>query len=496
MKKNLFISIAVIFTISINNVSFAQKYGNTEDDSVKCLTNTSLYQEFYKQRNFGDSYEPWLEVYKTCPASHKNVFIRGNVIVKYKITEASKAASVTAKSYQVANKKYIDAVNAYNTAAKNKATEESLAKLKSEIDATEVEKNDAYNAVDSAASVVDFYIDQLLNMWDVRAKYFGDEGYCYSHKAMDMQKYRKKNTKEIFELYGKAMQVGFGKEYTTPFFYFESAMDAEKDSILTKEDVLEAYDKASASLENLYNQNPQDTSIPKSINQLDIALLPYASCDEILPIYEKKYEGNKNDTNFLQKVCNLLDKKECTESDLFFKATEQLHSLSPTPKTAYLMAKMCDSKQMYDKVIEYLTSDAINSMPNDQIKVRCWLLLAKSFSAVNKYTESRNAAYEVVKLDPNNGMPYIIVGNMYAMSAKACGTEPQVSQRAAYWVAVDEFRKAKNADPSLAETADKLISTYSAHFPSGDDLFMMNFSEGASYTIGCWIQKSTTIRKK
>ncbi len=424
--------IGLIFALSGLSVS-AQKFGATPEDSVECIKNVSLYTEFYKQRNYNDAFGPWLETYKLCPGSHKNRFIHGSVIVGMKINQE-----------------------------KDPAKRQEL-------------------------------IDLMLDMWDKRAQYFGQESYCSGRKALAMRDYEPKKVLEIYQQFKKTVEMG-AEEYNIPFFYFESAMDAEKAGKLSKEDVLEAYDVASSTLEAMYKQNPTDTVLYHTMNNLDIAFEPYASCEEIVPLYEKKYEENKGNIAFLEKVCKVLDRKNCNESELFFKATEALHALKPTPETAYLMAKMCDGKKMFNEVITYLTDD-VEKIESGRDKIRAYLLLAKALMNVNQYAEARQAAYKAIELNPAEGKAYIFIGHMYAQSAKSCGTEPAVSQRAAYWAAVDKFRKAKEVDENSAEEADKLISVYTQQFPTGDDLFFTGVNEGTSYRVGCWIQENTIVRK-
>jgi tetratricopeptide (TPR) repeat protein len=245
----------------------------------------------------------------------------------------------------------------------------------------------------------------------------------------------------------------------------------------------------------MFKENPKDTNLKHTLANLDIAFEPYATCDEIVPLYEKKYDENKGNIEFLEKVCKVLDHKDCNDAPLFFKATEALHALKPTPKTAYLMAKMCDGKKLYNDVINYLKNDIIQ-IDNDRDQVRAYLLLAKAYSNENKFTEARNAAKKALDINPEEGKAYILIGYMYAMSAKNCGDDPQVSQKAAYWAAVDKFRKAKEVDASCAADADRLVSTYSQHFPSGDDLFFVGVAEGSTYRVGCWIQENTIVRKR
>jgi hypothetical protein len=49
-------------------------------------------------------------------------------------------------------------------------------------------------------------------------------------------------------------------------------------------------------------------------------------------------------------------------------------------------------------------------------------------------------------------------------------------------------------DPALTEDADKRIKTYSVYFPPTEVLFFYNMNEGDSYTVGCWINETTTVR--
>jgi hypothetical protein len=84
---------------------------------------------------------------------------------------------------------------------------------------------------------------------------------------------------------------------------------------------------------------------------------------------------------------------------------------------------------------------------------------------------------------------------MYA-ETRGCGDDPQVSQRAVYWAAVDQFTRAKTLDPSRTAEMNNLINLYSQHFPTGDDLFFRGIPEGSTFRVGCWIQENTTVRSR
>ena len=96
-------------------------------------------------------------------------------------------------------------------------------------------------------------------------------------------------------------------------------------------------------------------------------------------------------------------------------------------------------------------------------------------------------------LDPSfSGKAYMLMGSVWA--ASKCGGN-EIESRAKWWVAVDFYIKAKNADPSLADEADKYISTYRQYFPKQEDAFMYDIIDGSSYTVSCaGMRESTTVR--
>ena len=64
MKATRFLALAAILIFSLS--ATAQKYGKTPEDSIECITNISLYGEFYKQQNYKDAFKPWREVFIKC----------------------------------------------------------------------------------------------------------------------------------------------------------------------------------------------------------------------------------------------------------------------------------------------------------------------------------------------------------------------------------------------------------------------------------------------
>jgi tetratricopeptide (TPR) repeat protein len=165
--------------------------------------------------------------------------------------------------------------------------------------------------------------------------------------------------------------------------------------------------------------------------------------------------------------------------------------LEPTPSSAYMIGKMLLNEGKYSEAIDYLKEA---EKTNDTVVMeRSYMYIAQCYQALNNFPSARTYALKSAALDPNDGMPYMLIGDLYAESAKDCG-DNDLTSRAAFWPAVDKYIKAKQVDPKVAEEADKRIATYSNYFPATSTIFFYALKEGDTYRVECWINEDTRIR--
>lgn len=439
------------------NGSYAQKYGKTEQDSVDCLMNNSLYQEFYKQNNFKDAYEPWKKVIKVCPQYHINVYIRG--------------------------------VNILNNLIANAKTPQEK----------------------------DKYIDELISLYDARTAAFGEEGNNIARKAQTLEQYRPTQIEKIYNLYkegaekaGKDYDQQFCVQYLQATVKYLASIKATSEQMSTLFDV---YDYASETLEQAQadagsdldsaTQTNNSKLMQKSQQLLDnsksnIAAIeqiiePFASCDKIIPIYENKFKANPNDLELLKKITTNLDRKDCTENDLFFQATENLHKLQPTAKSAFMMGTMLYKKRQYSEAAKYF-QEAENSFTDRASKAKAAFRCAQILMESSSFSAARSAAYRAAGYDRSlAGKASVLVANMYLRSSVSCASNGG-KVRGAAWCAYDEAARAKSLDASVSGDANRIMGAARSQWPAKDDMFFMGLNNGASFHVGCWIGKSTTVR--
>ena len=199
-----------------------------------------------------------------------------------------------------------------------------------------------------------------------------------------------------------------------------------------------------------------------------------------------------NDVTLLKRITTILDKKDCTDSKLFLDAAVKLNELEPSPEASYsLGVKFFKDRKWSDAATFF---DQATKTDNNDRKYRAYRNLGMCYQNMGSLSRARDIFRRAAQVDPTNGEPYILIGLLYAESAKQFSGE--IESRAVYWAAVDKFVKAKNMDPSVAGRANSLISTYSQYFPPIDKIFFNDYSEGQTFQVGGWIGETTTIRAK
>lgn len=454
--KKIMVIFAVFATMSLcsTNVN-AQKYGNTEQDSMDCIMNNSLYQEFYKQKAYKDAYEPWSNVLKACPKYHINTYIRGLNILK----------------------------NLYATAT-----------------ATEKEQ----------------YFNEMLSLFDKRAEAFGEKWNNIARKAEIYELYKPNETQKIYETYTLAKQEAdnnntlLDQQYCVKYLqatikYVASITDENQRKEMMPA-IFDVYDYASSSMDNLLIQSANELDSVTQLNDtkkmaklqkevddtrsniqaLEVLIEPFASCSKIIPIYEDRFKANPNDLVLLKKITTNLESKGCMNSDLFFQATENLHALEPTPRTATLMGQMLLEKGQFEQATKYL-EESEKTSTEISTKSKAALALAQCLMKSKNYSSAREAARRAVGYNKAlAGKASLLIANMYLATP---------GQNAA-WAAYDEAARARNLDPSVANDAARIMNAAHGRFPAKSDLFFKGINIGSGVSVGGWIGGSTTVRSR
>jgi tetratricopeptide (TPR) repeat protein len=455
MKKAVFLLFIMMMSVMVPvSVLYAQEEDESDEgpggsgrygeDSVTCIMNISLYREFFKQwkasgyknETVNDAINPWRWVFLNCPKGTQNTYIDGVKIVSYLI---------------------------------GKTKDEELRSK---------------------------YVDTLMMVYDQRIQYFNKEGYVLGRKGVDLLNYRPDANQEAFEIFQRSVELE-GNKSSGPVlvFYFQTAISLVKEGKADTSVIFDTYDEISNIIDHnmkKYKDNSKKLSEWEIVqSNVEVRLEPFATCDDIVAIYTRKFEENPDDLELLKKISDLLDKKDCHENPLYFSVTTRIYELEPTPEAAYMIGKMLIVEEKYAESIEFFKQ--VEGIEDTAALVNAYKYISEAYRSLNNFPASRSFALKAAALDPTDGEPYLMIGDLYAASASDCG-DNDLTKRVAYWAAVDKYYKAKSVDPELADVAGKRIASYSVYFPAIDDIFFYGYHEGETYTVECWINETTKIR--
>lgn len=423
------------------------KYG---EDSVACITNLSLYREYFKQwksTNFKseavkDAIKPWRKVFLTCPKASQKMYLDGLDMMEYYFNKSE--GEVQAAYMDTIEMIYLQRLEYFPT-KKGRS-----------------QKGDIYGRLGT----------DIMQKMPERA----DKAYDYLKESVALEQ----DEASISSL----------------VYYFRATIRKVKNGTADETLVVDTYDELSTLIEANIDKNIDN---PKKLehwknaqSNIEKTFEPYATCDALVGIYAKKFEANPEDIDLLKKVTKILKKKKCTSSELFFSATKKLYQLEPTPQAAMLMGKMLIEEENYSEAAKYM-EEAVEMIDVDREKADILSDLGKIYYKLNQFVKARSYARQAIALNPSDGMSYILIGDMYAASANECG-DNDLTKKVAYWAAVDKYIQAKNADSELNELANKRIATYNKYFPTTETIFFHDFKEGESYKVECWINETTTVR--
>ncbi len=433
----------ILLTIALGMLSmsvFAQgKFGATPEDSTECVKNLSLYIEFYKQKNYADAIGPWREAVKICPASRKSLYINGSKMLKDF--------------------------------------------LKKEED--EAKKMELYK--------------ELMNLYDTRVVHFQQRGYVRGRQGADMMKYDKKNIRPAHDTLKVAFDLqGNKSEPGAVVYYFRSMFLLVRKKEEPEEKLFSLYDDVMKVVKFNLDKNKENekatkgwTQVETNINQM---FEKVATCEQMIPLFSKQFEAEKDNVDKLKQWLKLMDKRDCSDDPFYLKVAIRLNELEPSAEGAYAIGTSQSKEKKCGEAVKKF-SQAYELAEDDEMKVRAAMAAAKCYFNLRQLSSVRAWCNKALAVNASLGEAHILIGDAYSASAKnsECG-DNECTKKGVYWVAVDRYQKAKSVDPSVAETANKRIAQASGQFPKQSDCFFHSIAEGSSYTVGCWINETTTVR--
>lgn len=461
MKTKITLIVALLFL----GFNFASAQGNEED-----MNTLSIFSEYAKAKNYDAAYGPWMELRKRNPKFNRAIFTYGERILDHKIENSSGAEQVgfindLVAMWQERRTHFASKTPQGEFLAKACQLQYDYRKELNMSDAQLYECFDNAYKTDEATFTnpksLYTYFKLMVNLYDAGAK----------------------PAEQLFTKYDEISEKVEAevKNYTKLLNKFVPAGESEEEPKLSKADArkvrsyttyLKAYDQISSGM--------------------DKDLGDRANCENLIPLYNRNYEENKNDGLWLQRAMNRLYTKECTDDPIFVKIVEQKNKLDPNASTAYYLGILKDKEGNASEALTYY-NQAVDLEQDDYEKGKILYRIAAGFKSKGSYGQARSYYYKALEANPSMGKAHLAIAQMYASSANRCG-DTNFNKRAVYWLAAQEARKAGRVDGNLKKAAANTSANYMAKAPSKSEIFSEGNS-GATIKIGCWIGRSVTVPK-
>ncbi|NNC70441.1 MAG: hypothetical protein HKN90_06430 [Flavobacteriaceae bacterium] len=445
MMRKPFQILILFASLLIFEKAFSQeKYG---DNPEMCKEKLSEFFEYAKTEDYDYAYQPWLWVFENCPKASKNIYKYGLKIIEDRYQKSS---------------------------GEQKTIEGEL----------------------------------LNTIYEKRIQYFPDNlGKVYSDWALSLEE-RNADEETVFEKLELAFKTDPSQMSIKNLAqYFQIITDKNKDTNLqlvfdTYDDAMDAVNSKIDYHSKELEKEPDDEStsannhrinlrgLGQIENLLDNILSDIASCDKLIPLYTKNLDTYKTNGKWLRRAASRLNEKDCTDNDIYPKLVEAYVNVEPSPE-AYIFLASVLQKQGKDTDVIQNINKAIE-LENDPYKKATYLYrLARNVKNRSK-SQSRAYANRALKYRPNMGKAYLLIANLYALSANACGTD-EFSKKMTFVAAANKAIQAKNVDPSITSLANKYIANYEASGPSKTLVFTKGLKSGDPYTVQCWIGETVKI---
>ena len=336
--------------------------------------------------------------------------------------------------------------------------------------------------------------DSVLALYDLRIKYFGDEGSVLNRKAYDAYKYYssdKSRYEELFTLFKSTFELNGNKVMDMNLLPFMDVMRRYKVSggNISDQEILDIYEQivriTNYKIDQGKNVDRLKVVLDK-VNELLVSTID-VDCDFVESTLGPKLEAEPDNLKLAKNILRLSFAGKCMDLDVSIAAAKVVQKNEPRYALAKLIGQTAASKKDYETAAKYL-EESVELTDDNTKKGESFYALAVIQSNLHRNVSARDYARKAVSADPTLKDAYKLIGNLYYNSFNDCkkGQNP-VHDKAVYMAAYDMFRLAGDSAG---------MSRAKAQFPTMEEIFTWDIKEGSSYKVGCWINQTVSIQKR
>lgn len=368
------------------------------------------------------------------------------------------------------------------------------------IDATDIYNNLASAEKDPARKQV--LVDSLMMLYDMRITNCGDEVNVLNRKALYAAVYNSQNkakTAEVLALFDKVYEISGNAVLDNNLLTYMQVIQLNAVLLknLTQDQILQRYDKLSdvidAKIKKAQSENKQaDVERLKKVKaSIDDILVKIPGvkldCEFVKTNLEPKFKANPTDLVLAKRIFQFMTTGGCIEDPLWLQAAEVLHNDSKDYGLAINMARIYAKLGETEKA-ETFANEAVELAPTAENKETANILVGDLLAQKGSKAAAREAYRKAATANPASKEGYEKIGDLYMNSFKDCQKSQSLAEdRLVYIAAYEMYNRAGNQQKMAAARNQ---------FPSVTELFELNWKEGESKSISCWVGETVTLKTR
>lgn len=366
------------------------------------------------------------------------------------------------------------------------------------IDGTEIYNKLASTEKDPVKKQV--LVDSLMMLYDMRITNCGDEINVLNRKAIYALAYNGQNkakTAEVLALYDKVFELSGNNVQDNNLEGYMKAVQLNAALLknLTDEQILQRYDKISeiidVKIKKAMAENKQDVveRLRKSKSVVDDILIKLVKvdCDFVKKNLEPKFKQNPTDAALAKKIFQFMTTGGCIEDPLWLEAAEVLHKTSPDYGLAKNMGKIYAKNGNMEKA-EALINESVTLATTPGDKADALILYGDILAQKGSKSAARESYRKAIAADAAGKSGYEKIGDLYMGSFKDCAKNVSIAEDRLVYIAAYEMYAKSGDQQKMAQARGQ--------FPSVTELFELNWKEGETKSISCWVGETVVLRTR
>ncbi len=340
------------------------------------------------------------------------------------------------------------------------------------------------------------YLDSMFISYKLKDKYFELNNREINNLAYRYYKYYKSDKTKYPE-----MKAAFDRAYEKPEVVinnnFVAYMDVYRRIFLTlktvtEEEVLDVYTKINSEIDHRISQGRSADRLNRYKGAIDQMLTSVVKvdCEFISTKLYPELQKDSGNLKMAKKILQLGLTGKCSAEDFFLEAAIVVNDNEPTPTLTKLIARGYAAKKNVVEAENYFKQALFLVGEGGEEAAEIYMSMAKMFAVNQLKAGARDAAMNAMENDfkSSSAEAYNLIGDLYMGSFDDCKKQKsQIDDRAVFLLAHDMYAKAGNT---------KGMTAAKEQFPTIAQVFEQNKKEGDKLNVGCWIQRSTTIRTR